>query len=84
MTPKIVVQTVAPPGINHIQHRRAFAIRYAQLFGLFRREALLLRLRHTGREKVFASSKAFTGPRAQSPSAGILILPFGEHASRLD
>jgi len=27
---------------------------------------------------------ALAGPRVQSPSAGILILPSGEHASRLD
>jgi len=34
--------------------------------------------------KAFDCSMAFAGPRAQSPSAGILILSFGEHASRLD
>ncbi|PLY04527.1 MAG: hypothetical protein C0624_05670 [Desulfuromonas sp.] len=64
--------------------RRAFAIRCAQLFGLFRREAPLLRLRHTGRGRYFDCSTAFPGLRAQSPSTWILILPSGEHASRLD
>jgi len=72
--------------------RRAFAIRYAQLFGLFRREAPPLRLRHTGKGSVLeikeripacagmtlVVSTAFSGPRAQSPSAGILILTLGD------
>ncbi|PLY09869.1 MAG: hypothetical protein C0624_02650 [Desulfuromonas sp.] len=45
--------------------RRAFAIRFAQLFGLFRCEASLLRRRHTGEEEILCLFHGLYGaPRA--------------------
>ncbi|PLY10054.1 MAG: hypothetical protein C0624_02495 [Desulfuromonas sp.] len=84
--PGLLARQKTAGSLRNNASRRVFAIRCAQLFGLFRREASLLRRRHTGRINGddFACSMAFTGPRAQSPSAGILILPSGEHANRLD